>query len=417
SICGNSPCSCADTISELEIDTISPVAAVELFEKDLHNEFDNRFRFETLIGKGGMGVIYKAQDIALNRAVAIKVLRSQRFLDRNVVVRFQREAQAASRLDHPNVIKVLEFGVLSANEPYLVLEYVDGQSLTRVIRDKHFMAVERVVRLAMQIAAALSHAHERGVLHRDLKPDNIVLTGKLPNEQIKLLDFGIAKVLESGVSLTQTGDIFGSPLYMSPEQCQGHRMDARSDIYSFGCCLYEMLVGTPPFVGTSMLHTMQMHANEQPFSITVARPDVPKELEEVVFTAIAKMPQDRYQNVEELRQALIALNLVELRDLQPQESQTLKTLEASPPRPRASTLNLPQVKRRPWRRGAIAGTAIAFGVLAALTFEISHLQYSLHQAAQKEEIRREGEALFQEGKVAEACTMIVRQVPFCVDDE
>lgn len=267
--------------------------------------FKHRFEIQRLIGKGGMAVVYKARDLVLNRTVAIKILRSMRMMDRNAIVRFQREAQAASRLDHPNVIKVLEFGVIAETEPYLILEYADGQNLAEMIKKREFFSVERMIDLSSQICSALQHAHSQKVLHRDIKPHNIVVVvNDLGEEQIKLLDFGMAKVLEAGTSVTDTGEIFGSPLYMSPEQCIGQRLDARSDIYSLGCCMYEMLAYTPPFIGSSAMHTMQMHMKEQPFSLREYRKDVSEGLEEVILRCLAKDPKDRFQTAEELARSL-----------------------------------------------------------------------------------------------------------------
>jgi len=266
----------------------------------------DRFVIERPVGRGGTSIIYKATDKVLERTVAVKLVLPQRFVDKNTLIRFQREARAISRLDHPNIIKVLDFGITEPGDPYLVMEWLEGEPLSALIERQRFMSEERMIEVTKLVCNALAHAHERQVLHRDLKPSNIFLSKKDGVVEVKLLDFGVAKILDVDQKLTDTGEVFGSPLYMSPEQCVGERLDARSDIYSLGCCMYEMLAGTPPFMGASVLETLRMQMQETPFSLTLARGDLAHglQLESVIGRALAKDATERYQSVAELQKDL-----------------------------------------------------------------------------------------------------------------
>lgn len=268
--------------------------------------FANRYEIEAELGRGGMGSVYRARDMVLNRLVALKVLRAHLISDRTGMARFHKEAQTLSRLDHPGIIRVLEFASSPDGTPYMVMEFVDGELLASVIAREGGLPEWMFNDIAFQICDALKHAHEHNVLHRDLKPSNILLITTGDRRVVKLLDFGIAKLMDEGQRLTRSGEVFGSPLYMSPEQCEGHRMDVRSDIYSLGCCLYEMLAGTPPFVGKSLMQTINMHLNETPFDITLVRQDLKHgaALHEIIDKALAKSPGQRYSNIEELENDL-----------------------------------------------------------------------------------------------------------------
>jgi serine/threonine-protein kinase len=219
------------------------------------------------LGSGACGSVFKAKHLILNKIVAIKLLPTERQADDKVVQRFQREAQAASQLDHPNLMRVLEFGVNAGVTPYLVMELVEGISLSEVLSQKGRLSALRATELALQISAALAHAHKKGIVHRDIKPSNIIITTDQDgNEIAKVVDFGIAKQLpkenEKSGTLTATGEIVGTPLYMSPEQWAGKELDGRSDIYSLGCVLYEMVAGKPAVKAASALEAMMSHANE-----------------------------------------------------------------------------------------------------------------------------------------------------------
>ena len=279
----------------------------------------DRFEVLSLLGEGGMGVIYKVRDVHVDRVVALKMLHPHLNLDQHTLLRFQREAQTVARLDHPNIVKMLEFSFSAEGTPYIVMEYVQGESLESVLASEGTLSAERIQFIAARICLALEHAHERNILHRDIKPSNILIETCSTGENVRLLDFGMAKLLDTRQELTQAGLVFGTPLYMSPEQCDGRRCDRTSDLYSLGCCIYEMLTGTPPFVGSTPLQTLRMHSQEKPFQITLARDDLLNvELwEQIVFKTLEKLPEHRYKNAHELRCALEALSSTDAKILNP----------------------------------------------------------------------------------------------------
>jgi tetratricopeptide (TPR) repeat protein/tRNA A-37 threonylcarbamoyl transferase component Bud32 len=283
-----------------------------------HNDSDkligqviaNRYLIVDLLGCGGMGMVYKATHQLMKRTVAIKILHQHLGSDIITVKRFQQEAQAVSSLNHPNIIAVHDFGVCDAG-PYLCMDYLNGVNLADVIAKEGFIAADRCLNIFTQACDALAHAHSKGIIHRDLKPSNIMLI-ETENEPdfVKLVDFGIAKILpqegEQLQKLTQTGEVFGSPVYMSPEQVMGQAMDARSDIYSLGCLMYEALVGRPPLLGDNMLETMYKHLHDTPQPLKIGKTNAIKveRLEAVVSTALLKEPSQRYQSMDEIRQDL-----------------------------------------------------------------------------------------------------------------
>jgi serine/threonine protein kinase len=287
------------------------------------SKFRNRYVIDRLLGEGGMGSVYQAHDVLLNRAVAIKTLREHLFLNRNSLMRLGREARAISHLNHPNIVKVLDLAGLDDGHPYIVMEYVPGGELSDFIKESQFLDEQTFLDLVFQICAALSHAHEHRILHRDLKPSNILLEHSPDGPHIKLLDFSFAMFIDEEQKLTRSGEFLGTPYYMSPEQCQGARLDVRSDVYSLGCCMYEMLTGTPPFVGQSTYKTVQMHLNEEPFRLTLARTDLPhgEAIERIIEKALAKEPGKRHQSIQDLRH--------ELRNLTGSSSQVSKPENAS----------------------------------------------------------------------------------------
>lgn len=271
---------------------------------------DNKYGIVKRLGIGGMSVVYQARDLSLGRNVAIKMMPLQSGHSTQDLPRFQQEAQTISRLKHHNLVTVFEFSV-NHIPPYLVMEYIEGKSLAEVLASEGPFGLERGINVLRQVCSALSHAHENGVVHRDLKPANILLQ-KTPTgeEVVKIVDFGIAKIVQQdnaeAQNFTRSGEILGSPLYMSPEQCQGKKLDHRSDIYSMGCVLYAMFVGSPPFQGPTAFETIQMHMHEQPDSISSRRRDLAYalELDAVLFKAMAKEPSLRYQTVMELDETL-----------------------------------------------------------------------------------------------------------------
>jgi serine/threonine-protein kinase len=274
--------------------------------------FAERYEIVERIGKGGMGVVYKAHHKLMDQYFAIKVLYKQYSKDQPSIARFQQEAKTLAALRHPNILTVNDFGISPDNQPFLIMEYLDGTPLSDFLEEHGRMPLERALNIFAQACDGLTHAHEKGVVHRDLKPGNLVLlkeTGE--REQVKIVDFGIAKIKprdgKEAQNLTKAGEIFGSPLYMSPEQCQGKPLDERSDIYSFGCVIYETLTGMPPLMGINSFETMTKHVNETPPPMSEVAPAlmIPSLLDAAVIKALKKNPDDRQHSVKELKRDLI----------------------------------------------------------------------------------------------------------------
>lgn len=268
---------------------------------------DGRYQILSILGKGGMGTVFLAKHLVLNRIRAVKVLHPHLCSDGNAVIRFRNEAAAVSALEHANIIAVHDSGATAAGTPYIAMDFVEGDSLSQLIQDEGALPVVRALPIFHQVAEALSHAHEKGIVHRDLKPSNILIVNSPDRKDfVKVVDFGIAKILpqENSVEqkLTQTGDIFGSPLYMSPEQCMGGKLDERSDIYSLGCLMHEALTGSPPFVGNTAYETFLKHMNETPPGLKSAVKDrsTRESLEVILFAALTKEPEKRYQSMRQL---------------------------------------------------------------------------------------------------------------------
>lgn len=273
----------------------------------------DKFKVVELVGLGGMGSVFRVTHVHLGTVFALKCLNKEQPKD-HTWRRFQNEAKAAHILDHPNLIKVHDFGLLPGRRPYFVMDFVDGTTVADEVQRLGRLPVKRCLRIFIQVAFAIAYAHENGVIHRDLKSSNImVVKGEGDEELVKIVDFGIAKLTGADEfnqqTLTKTGEIFGSPLFMSPEQCMGLNVDLRSDLYSLGCMLYEALTGAPPFIGESALATMMKHQSEPPLSLKEASMgiDFPKELERIVAKLLEKDPNSRYQNA-----SLLAADLIHL---------------------------------------------------------------------------------------------------------
>lgn len=271
----------------------------------------DKYQILELLGTGGMSRVYKAQQLLTQKRVALKLLHKHLSSNPVMMRRFQAEAQASHHLAHPHIITVYDFGLTEDNQPFIVMDYLEGRALSDIVRTWGQLSIDRCLKILDQILDALEHAHDSGVLHRDLKPSNIVLIPVGDNtDYVKLVDFGIAKILpKAGLEaqeLTQSGDVFGSPLYMSPEQCLGNMTDARSDIYAVGCLLYECLTGKPPLVGNNTLETMHKQVSEMPAGLGNLKADVRlvKQLEDLVFKAMAKEPENRFQQASEMRKAI-----------------------------------------------------------------------------------------------------------------
>ncbi len=274
-----------------------------------------RFRIVGRVGTGGMGTVYRAEQVGLARQVALKVLKQEASYDRETVARFQREAKAMSMLLHANTVRVFDFGEDPSGHLYLAMELLEGELLTARSDREGTLDVRQAIQIVQQILRSLSEAHSKGLIHRDLKPDNIYLAriDGHPEPVVKVLDFGIAKVFrDDGKPMdqleTQAGTVFGTPRYMSPEQAQGKPLDQRSDLYSVGVLLYQLLVGHPPFIDDDAVVVMAKHIRDQPEPPRKAAPErpIPARLERVVLRALAKDPNARPGSADELDRELVA---------------------------------------------------------------------------------------------------------------
>jgi len=255
-----------------------------------------RYELEELVGTGGMSSVYRAHDKLLERDVALKVLHEQFTADGDYVERFRREARSVAQLSHPNIVTVIDRGEQDGRQ-FIVFEYCDGENLKELIARNGPLPVREAVEVALQIARALGFAHEHGLVHRDVKPQNVLLNG---DGETKVTDFGIARSLDVHGGLTQTGTVMGTSDYISPEQARGSRVDAQSDIYSLGAVLYEMLTGEVPFTGDNFVAVALRHINEPVPSVRGRRPDVSPRLDAAVRRAMAKDPSDRFGSMDEL---------------------------------------------------------------------------------------------------------------------
>jgi eukaryotic-like serine/threonine-protein kinase len=261
------------------------------------------------VGSGAMSVVYKARQDPIDRIVAIKLLKKEWSNDPLTVRRFQREAKTVSKLRHANIPSIMDFGIADTGQPYFVTEFIEGASLEQILEEEGALAQERAARVFIQVCDAMSHAHRNGLIHRDLKPGNVMIVNDAGGESVKLVDFGIVKYAKSQAAsqqLTQKGEIWGSPVYMSPEQCSGTELDARTDIYSLGTVMYEALTGKIAFEGKNIPIILTKQLNEMPPDFATAAPSagISKKLEDVVFRALQKAPDKRYQSMEEFKLAL-----------------------------------------------------------------------------------------------------------------
>lgn len=273
---------------------------------------DDRFEILALIGTGACSQVYKARQLHPSRVVALKVLHPHLLTNAESTARFQREAESGARLNHSSICTVYEYGRLSNGQPFIAMQYLEGESLASLLRRFECLDIEEALPIFLSCCNALIAAHEQGIVHRDIKPANIFIQSIGKERDAKLLDFGLAKVLSHSVpSLTQTGIALGTVQYMSPEQILSEPVDARSDIYSLGCVMFQTLTGRQVFEGRTAFEVMEEHINKLPATLQSANPaaKIPSDLENVVLTALAKDPGRRYQSVEELRDALASLSI------------------------------------------------------------------------------------------------------------
>jgi serine/threonine protein kinase len=272
-----------------------------LVSVDVHSMLEGKWRIGKQIGEGGMGTVYLATDVALDREVAVKILAKQLATDQELLTRFEREAKMMAKLEHPNIVPVYAVG-RHDDRPFIVMKMLEGQTLSQLLRDKGALSVDETLAMAKQVAAGLQFIHEKGFVHRDIKASNIFIA---PDGHATILDFGILRSREGQDNLTRTGMVMGTPQYMSPEQALGVRgVDHRSDLYALAVLAYECLTGTLPFDGDNELSIIQMQAHMPPPDLLQRAPWVPKPLADVVVRALSKRPEDRYPSANELFQAL-----------------------------------------------------------------------------------------------------------------
>jgi serine/threonine-protein kinase len=290
--------------------TVRATTALDAADPLIGQVIADRYRILSLLGRGGMGVVYKAEHVHIGKLVALKLLSGQLAGDPQTVRRFRREAQAVSTLRHPNTVQIFDFGQ-SARLAYLVMEYLPGQDFGALILEQAPLSFVRVVKICAQVAASVAEAHERGIIHRDIKPENVMIV-ETPGQTdfVKVLDFGIAKLRdpEEHGPATQRGHILGTPYYMSPEQIRGDPYDHRVDVYALGAMMYKALAGVPPFVADTPMGVLTQHLNEPliPLRERAGRDDLPDDADRIIARAMQKDPRARYATMQELRADLIA---------------------------------------------------------------------------------------------------------------
>ena len=273
-----------------------------------------RYEITQLLGEGGMSYVYKAIDKQLQRTVAIKTLKPNYVEQEKFVERFKREAQTAANLNHPNIVQIFDWGI--GDEPFFVMEYIEGNTLTSIIANKKTISMNDILFIGAQVSSGLQAAHSKGLVHRDIKPGNIMIT---PQGKVKVTDFGIVSLQNEESDITKTGSILGTASYISPEQAQGKPVSKESDLYSLGTVLYELITGRPPFDGDTPIATATKHITDKPEKLSTYRADIPKGIENAVLKLLHKYPKDRFKNAEDLR-AVLLQQKTQLQAIQTQEN-------------------------------------------------------------------------------------------------
>ena len=274
----------------------------------------DRYEITQLLGEGGMSYVYKAIDKQLQRTVAIKTLKPNYVEQEKFVERFKREAQTAANLNHPNIVQIFDWGI--GDEPFFVMEYIEGNTLTSIIANKRTISMNDILFIGAQVSSGLQAAHSKGLVHRDIKPGNIMIT---PEGKVKVTDFGIVSLQNEESDITKTGSILGTASYISPEQAQGKPVSKESDLYSLGTVMYELITGKPPFEGDTPIATATKHITDKPEKLSTYRVDIPKGVENAVLKLLHKYPKDRFKNAEDLR-AVLLQQKTQLQAIQTQEN-------------------------------------------------------------------------------------------------
>ena len=338
------------------------------------NQLSDRYELGEILGFGGMSEVHLARDLRLHRDVAIKVLRADLARDPSFYLRFRREAQNAAALNHPAIVAVYDTGEAetpSGPLPYIVMEYVDGVTLRDIIHHDGPMPPRRALEVIADACQALNFSHQHGIIHRDVKPANIMIS---KTGAVKVMDFGIARAIaDTGNSVTQTAAVIGTAQYLSPEQARGERVDARSDVYSLGCVLYELLTGEPPFVGDSPVAVAYQHVREDPVAPSHKHPGISAELDAVVLKALAKNPDNRYQSAAEMRADLVRVHSGEKPEAPKVLTAADRTLMmASRPGPRVSAGGAgPVGYDYPTSRRGVGRWLVAAAILGVLTVVVT----------------------------------------------
>ena len=306
-----------------------------------------RYEIVEILGEGGMAFVYKARDKQLQRNVAIKTLKPNYVNQEKFVDRFRREAQTAANLNHPNIVQIFDWGI--EDEPYFVMEYIEGNTLTSIISGNRTVGLNDILYIGSQVANGLKEAHKRGLVHRDIKPGNIMIT---PDGKVKVTDFGIVSLQNEESDITKTGAVLGTASYISPEQAQGKPVSFESDLYSLGTVLYELIAGKPPFTGDSPIATATKHLTDKPEKLSNYRKDIPKALENAILKLLEKRPSDRFKSAEDLRALLL---------------QQRKQIQINQTQENLVDLTNPKLKFRFTLPALIISVALVFGTVWALS--------------------------------------------------